>query len=569
VNGERDDVFLGAHDRWRDGTAEERIPWGRALAARPALADDDSYSTDRPLPRTWRQELPRWLATLNSARTRREYEKAVLYFFLAPGIPEALEDLTHDLLLAYRGSLALRADRHLMATRGAGTGHVAASHAALPEPGEQLLPPRADHADPNEAESDVDAEPEGEKPRRADHAGPLAPATVNVRLTALRQFLTHCSLWGLLPQLTPERIRAALRRLSIERRRPYQILAEPEWAAFLRAAQAPAVRGPTDTAPEPANGHAIEPTAQPEAAPEASGAESVWGIPRALRRRLAATQQEITRDAGHAPTSDPPTRATTPLTHRRPAPVRSRAGLTGAHTAQRDHALLALALATGLRAIELCALDLGDLAREWHAGQEEWWLVLPDVKTKGQHGGRTLPLAPDLVRTLLEYVRGTGRHWEHAADRATPLFLSLRQTRTDAGTELAPRALGRRLSTEQVRRIVDRVETQWLAAGAGHKSVSDGDGRAISPHALRHSTAVALLEGNERSGRPPASVEHVRGWLGHFDIRTTQGYLAHLDARRQRRPFALQPAAEPDTAAAPASRPETSEGTPPTAPVIE
>jgi site-specific recombinase XerD len=92
------------------------------------------------------------------------------------------------------------------------------------------------------------------------------------------------------------------------------------------------------------------------------------------------------------------------------------------------------------------------------------------------------------------------------------------------------------------------VETQWIASSAGEDLPQDvtvpGEGRAISPHALRHSTAVALLEGNEHNGRAPASVEHVRGWLGHFDIRTTQGYLAHLDARRNRRPYALQPAEE-------------------------
>jgi hypothetical protein len=54
---------------------------------------------------------------------------------------------------------------------------------------------------------------------------------------------------------------------------------------------------------------------------------------------------------------------------------------------------------------------------------------------------------------------------------------------------------------------------------------------------------MALLEGNDTAGRPPASVEHVRGWLGHFDIRTTQGYLAHLEGRKHRRPFTLAPGA--------------------------
>lgn len=231
-----------------------------------------------------------------------------------------------------------------------------------------------------------------------------------------------------------------------------------------------------------------------------------------------------------------------------------RARLTGKRTAQRDYALIALALGTGLRAIELISLDVGDLRRERHAGQDEWWLVLPDEKTKGQHGGRTLPLASSLIETLLEYVQATGRRWEDARDRKTPLFLSsLGRARINDGDTESKTANGRqrRLSPSHVRLIVDRVERQWRQSLERERGdgMFAGEGRAISPHALRHSTAVALLEGNEAQGRPPASVEHVRGWLGHFDIRTTQGYLAHLDARRHRRPFTLAP-----TSAHPASQ---------------
>jgi integrase len=219
--------------------------------------------------------------------------------------------------------------------------------------------------------------------------------------------------------------------------------------------------------------------------------------------------------------------------------------------------LISLALATGLRAIELISLDVGDLRHERHDGAEEWWLVLPDEKTKGQHGGRTLPLAPTLMETLLAYIRATGRRMEDARDRATPLFLSAHgRTRTGADREGGPShepLRNRRLSASHVRLIVDRVETQWRAANAigNVGELTMAEGRAISPHALRHSTAVALLQGNETVGRPPASVEHVRGWLGHFDIRTTQGYLAHLDARRHRRPFALTPGTAPETERAP------------------
>src|SRR5579859_6740871 len=99
-----------------------------------AYDEEEAASGDRsPGARTWRHELPRWLATLDSTRTRREYEKAVRYFFQAPGVPEALRGLTFDLLLAYRGSLALRASgRH--SQPGAPVGDLS-PHQIRPSPG--------------------------------------------------------------------------------------------------------------------------------------------------------------------------------------------------------------------------------------------------------------------------------------------------------------------------------------------------------------------------------------------------------------------------------------------------
>src|SRR5689334_18583453 len=80
------------------------------IAAPPSWHDTDGAgnTTATPAP-TWRRELPRWLATLNPGRTPREYEKAISYFFLTPGVPDALDQISFDLLLAYRGALALRA----------------------------------------------------------------------------------------------------------------------------------------------------------------------------------------------------------------------------------------------------------------------------------------------------------------------------------------------------------------------------------------------------------------------------------------------------------------------------
>lgn len=486
----------------------------------------------------WRPELLRWIATLNPGRTQTEYQKAVRYFFETQGVPQQLDDLSFDLLLAYRGALALRATAHRHGNPRHGAGNASTRPAIAGVASLRL----GAGADGDEAGSDTQAGASGSTP-----PGALSPATVNLRLTALRQFLVHCSLMGSLPQLTPDRIRAALRRMSVERRRPYQVLGEHEWGLFLEAARLPARLAPTDDPVESEEdaGALHQPDHQHE-----HQERGPWGMPRAMRQAAEpVAPAAVENGAGATETAA------------RSLP-RSHAGLTGRYTAQRDYALVSLALATGLRAIELAELDVGDIVREWNAGGEEWWLVLPDAKTKGQRGGRTLPMSPPLVETLLTYVSATGRHWDHETDQRTPLFLSGRRqqiSERNARGELHES----RLSPQQIRAIVDRVETQWLAlreenAAPSHR-VSAGETRKISPHALRHSTAIALLSGNDAAGRPPASVEHVRGWLGHFDIRTTQGYLAHLDARRHRRPFTLSPGAPEDTrrsAEAPDAPPE-------------
>jgi integrase len=487
-------------------------------------------ASDADLPGSWRFESQRWLATLNPGRTQREYQKAISYFFATPGVPQQIAALTFDLLLAYRGALAMRATAHaeVQPRRAPRSGPRAKLSSVAPAQFAQL-----EGGDTSEySRGAAPSEAGSQKP-----PGPLSPATVNIRLTALRQFLVYCSLYSASISLAPDQIRAALRRLGVERRRPYQTLAEPEWAQFLAAARLPAGQRPDQAAKGETESR------------EPARRQSPWGVPRAMRGEGRQWDAESKQERGAVSSADD-AKAEERL-HRL---IRSKAGLTGERTAPRDYALLALALATGLRAIELASLDVGDLSREWRAGQEEWWLILPDSKTKGQSGGRTLPLAPELVEILRDYLDVTGRHWERPEDRGTPLFLSgaiknrgttqtraVRQ-RADDTSQMQPAPPFRRLSPSQLRLIVDRVETQWQAlyeGAEGKRGRRSGDARHISPHALRHSTAIALLEGNQANGRPPASVEHVRGWLGHLDIRTTQGYLAHLDARRHRRPFTL------------------------------
>lgn len=489
---------------------------------------DERGASDAPPARLWRPLLTRWLLTLNPGRTQDEYEKAVRYFFETPGAPQDPGALTFDMLLAYRGALTLRADRRRRSVpRRAATnsGRLAT----------RRINPWAGGAIEGTAEGAAGADDAASaRPTSASlRSGPLSPATVNIRLTALRQYLLFAIEQRQGPALGAEQVRSALRRMRNERRRPYQTLAEDEWHDFLSAALAPEPRRPLQS-----------PASDPATSPAPRGP---WGVTRAQREQdAAAPQTESVETAALSGVDEPEN-----------PPSHAHDGRTGARTAQRDHALISLALATGLRAIELSLLDVGDLVSERRRGQVEWWLALPDEKTKGQRGGRSLPLAPELMATLLDYIRATGRAWEQPADRATPLFLALSRGRAPAAESAASRALAlgggapvpryRRLRPEQIRGVIHRVEAQWLAQrrAASDDPLQGGETRHISPHTLRHSAAIALLLGDEATERPPASVEHVRGWLGHFDIRTTQRYLAHLESRDQRRRFAIRPATRP------------------------
>src|SRR5260221_5721377 len=221
--------------------------------------------------RLWQDDLPRWLATLNPGRTTREYEKAVAYFFETPGVPQYVGDLAFDLLLAYRGALALRATPHAEGA-AAPRGPLVSRHAALAAR-EERARLAGDPAERSEPLADAADEPP------APRLGPLAPATVNLRLTALRQFLVHCALFNLLrPELTSDRIRAALRRLKVERRRPYQILDESEWQLFLAAARMAGTVRPNGATADGAQQTADVPPARP------------LGGPRPARQRPAASR---------------------------------------------------------------------------------------------------------------------------------------------------------------------------------------------------------------------------------------------------------------------------------------
>jgi site-specific recombinase XerD len=157
-----------------------------------------------------------------------------------------------------------------------------------------------------------------------------------------------------------------------------------------------------------------------------------------------------------------------------------------ARIGRRDHALLLLALETGLRVSELTALTCGAV----HLGTGA------HVRCHGK--GRKERITP-----LRRQTRAVLQAWltERAGAPNDPLF---------------PGPRGGPLSRDAIRRLVERHVD---AATASCPSLAE---KRVSPHTLRHSCAMNL----RRHGVDPATIAL---WLGHEDVRTTYGVYLHAD----------------------------------------
>jgi integrase/recombinase XerD len=146
---------------------------------------------------------------------------------------------------------------------------------------------------------------------------------------------------------------------------------------------------------------------------------------------------------------------------------------------RRDHALLLLAVRTGLRVSELVNLNRADV----HLGGGAHVRCLG----KGRKH-RSTPLDKQTVEVLT--------HW-------------LNERRSDEPDEpLFPARTGARLSRDAVERLVTKHAT---TAGL----------RAVTPHVLRHTAAMQLLHAG-------VDAAIIALWLGHEQVETTQIYL-HAD----------------------------------------
>lgn len=161
---------------------------------------------------------------------------------------------------------------------------------------------------------------------------------------------------------------------------------------------------------------------------------------------------------------------------------------SGDVTAMRDHAILELLYASGMRVSELCGIDIDDVDQD---------RATVRVLGKGSKE-RVVPFGIPARDAISAYLTRARPALVARADTATPaVFLGMR------GGRLGPRSV-----------------YTLVASALGPIVGAD----AVGPHALRHSAATHLLDGG-------ADLRAVQEILGHASLGTTQIY-THVSSER-------------------------------------
>ncbi len=163
-------------------------------------------------------------------------------------------------------------------------------------------------------------------------------------------------------------------------------------------------------------------------------------------------------------------------------------------TGRRDHTLLLVAVHTGLRNAELTSLKIQDV----HLGTGA------HIRCHGKgRKDRCTPLTRLATKVLRTWLR------ERGGQPSDPLFPTRR------GTPLSPDAM-----------------EHLVAKHADNAAVACPSmvGKKVTPHTLRHSTAMALLHGG-------VDITVIALWLGHESTEATQIYL-HADMTIKERALA-------------------------------
>jgi len=152
---------------------------------------------------------------------------------------------------------------------------------------------------------------------------------------------------------------------------------------------------------------------------------------------------------------------------------------------RRDHALLTVAVQTGMRVSELRGLTCQDV--QLGSGAH--------IRCQGKgRKQRSTPLTRSTAKVLAAWMR------ERAGDPGDPLF---------------PTSRGRALSRDAIALLVTKYATIAAETRPALRA------KPVSPHTLRHTCAMNLL----RSGVDPAVITL---WLGHANLRSVERYI-HAD----------------------------------------
>lgn len=144
----------------------------------------------------------------------------------------------------------------------------------------------------------------------------------------------------------------------------------------------------------------------------------------------------------------------------------------------RDHAMLELLYATGIRVTELISLQVEDVN-----------LSAGFIRVSGRDKERIIPMYPTAVKALSDYMKNVRPHLVADQEEAA-LFVNMN---------------GEPMSRQGFWKIVKHYrDTAQIA-------------KDITPHTLRHSFAVHLLENG-------ADLHSIQEMLGHADISSTQIY---------------------------------------------
>ena len=149
----------------------------------------------------------------------------------------------------------------------------------------------------------------------------------------------------------------------------------------------------------------------------------------------------------------------------------------------RDHAMLELLYATGIRVSELISLDMDDLN-----------LAAGFIRCASRGKERIIPLYHGAIKALQDYAKDIRP--QLVADPAeTALFVNMN---------------GDRMSRQGFWKIIKYYQDKA------------GIEKDITPHTLRHSFAVHLLENG-------AALGSLQELMGHSDISSTQMYTQMVD----------------------------------------